>query len=595
MSRGKSTLEKRLPFLQTVRDYNLTYFRRDVQASLTVALLDVPQAIAYSLIAGLPPVYGLYTSIVTALVTSLLNSSSHVVSGPTNAVSIMIASTLASANVAGSGDDPVALVALLTLLVGLTQLAFGLLKVGNLAQFLSRSVLVGFTAGAGLLIAFKQLAPMLGLELEKSEHFMQHLWATVTHLADLNPYAAGLGLVSVLIVILGKRYFPKLPSALFAVIICSFAVWLLDLENKGVNLIGALPSTLPPFSVPDFNLNAIAEIADDAIAIAILGLVESLSIGKSISVQSGERLDNNQDFVSLGTAQVVSSFFSCMPGCGSFTRSALNYDSGAATRFSGMFCAFWISLIILLFGSFARFIPTACLSGLLVVLGFSLIKVSHIRMSVRSTGSDAIVLILTFLCTLLLHLETAIFIGVISSLVLFLRKASAPHLVEYDMEGDQMREIRDPKDRTIPEVSIIHVEGDLFFGAAELFEDEVRRLSSDPNIRVVVLRMKNARHLDATAVMALDALHKFTREDLRLLIVSGASVDVMKVLQRSGLVDRLGKDCVFPAEENLTAATRKALLRAKEFLGADEKPEVRIFYEKTRADQKSREKGGPSG
>ena len=166
MSRGKSTLEKRLPFLQTVRDYNLTYFRRDVQASLTVALLDVPQAIAYSLIAGLPPVYGLYTSIVTALVTSLLNSSSHVVSGPTNAVSIMIASTLASANVAGSGDDPVALVALLTLLVGLTQLAFGLLKVGNLAQFLSRSVLVGFTAGAGLLIAFKQLAPMLGLELE---------------------------------------------------------------------------------------------------------------------------------------------------------------------------------------------------------------------------------------------------------------------------------------------------------------------------------------------------------------------------------------------------------------------------------------------
>jgi SulP family sulfate permease len=182
-------------------------------------------------------------------------------------------------------------------------------------------------------------------------------------------------------------------------------------------------------------------------------------------------------------------------------------------------------------------------------------------------------------------LETAIYVGVIASLVLFLRKASAPHLVEYNLEGDNFREIQNGTQRTTPEISIIHVEGELFFGAAELFEDQVRRLANDRNIRVVILRMKNARHLDATAATAIEGLWKFLRDDGRLLLISGASADAMRVLRGSGLLKQLGEDTVFPAEENLTAATRKALQRAQQFIGKEFKPEIRVFYDKTQAEQ----------
>ncbi len=326
-------------------------------------------------------------------------------------------------------------------------------------------------------------------------------------------------------------------------------------------------------------------MADDALAIAILGCIETMSIAKSIAISSGQRLDTNQGFIGIGAANLVGALFQCMPGSGSFTRSAMNFQAGARTRFAGVMSGLWVAVIVLLFGRLARYIPAASLAGLLIVLGLRMVHLHQIRVAMRATRSDATVLALTFACALLLHLRMAIYVGVISSLVLFLRKASAPHLVEYDLDGDTMREIRDPGERSHPQISIIHVEGELFFGAAELFEDEVRRLASDPNIRVVVLRMKNARHLDATSVMALEALHKFMREDNRLLLVSGATADVMRVLRNSGLLAQVGEDCVFPAEENLTAATRKALARAQEFLGKEAKPEVRVFYEKTRAEQ----------
>lgn len=583
--------EQWLPFLATLRTYPPAYFRRDLVASLTVALLDVPQAIAYAMIAGLPPVYGLYTSMVMGFVSALFNSSNHVVCGPTNAISIMVASTWISSSDPAIRDNPVTVVVMLTFMVGVIQLAFGVLKVGNLSQFVSQSVLVGFVTGAGVLIVINQLPILLGISLPRATHFLEQLGNLLGHLAELNPSSLGVGLLTMIIVAVGQRRFPRWPSALGAVILMAVLVQWLDLETQGVTLIGTIPSGLPRFALPRINLPQLADLADNALAIAILGCVETLSIAKSLNLHTGQRTNNNQDFIGNGIAHVVGSFFHCMPGCGSFTRSALNFQSGARTRVAGMFCAVWVGVILVVLGPWARFIPQASLAGLLVVLGTSLIKWPHIRVSLRSTKSDATVLLLTFLCTLVLHLETAIYVGVISSLVLFLRKASAPHLVEYDLAGDHFREIRGDNQRSLPEVSIIHVEGELFFGAAELFEDEVRRLARDPNIRVVILRMKNARHLDATAVTALAGLWKFLRDDGRLLLISGASPDVMRVLRGSGLLAEMGAENIFPAEENLTAATRKALQRAQQFLGKGVKPEVRVFYEKTRAEQQGL-KGG---
>ncbi|GAB4245602.1 MAG: SulP family inorganic anion transporter [Candidatus Methylacidiphilales bacterium] len=570
------------PFLKTARTYGRAEFRADVMASLTVALLTIPQAIAYAAIAGLPPVYGIYSAIVLTFLGSLFVNSQHLISGPTNATALVTGGALLSASHPWVLANPAEAAMVLTLMVGLVQLGFGLLKVGNLAQFISRSVLVGFSTGAGLLIALNQVPDLLGLTMPPVRQLLARFTEMFSRLGETNPYAVMIGVGSLALLMAGKKWAPRWPTALMTMALASATVWAFDLEAKGVKIAGDLPDSLPPFVPPYLNLGVIADLAGSAIAIALLGCIEGLSSAKRMSLLSGQRMNTNQDFIGLGLAQVVGSFFQCMPGGGSFVRSALNFSAGARTRFAGVFSAVWVAVIVLLVAPLAKTIPTASLAALLIYLGVGLIQPEHIRSSVLATKSDAAVLILTFLCTLFLHLDTAIYVGVLSSLILFLRKASAPHLVEYNMDDDSMREIRSPKERANPEISIVHVEGELFFGAADAFEEQVRLLAQDPNIRVIILRLKNARHLDATAAYAIAGLHDHLKKSGRLLLISGAPPEVMRVMERSGLVARLGAENVFPSEENLTVATRRALMRAKEFLGGEVSADVRIFYDKSR-------------
>jgi len=567
------------PFVQTVREYKKEWFRSDFVSGLTVALMEIPQSIAYAMVAGLPPIYGIYSSFVVAMVYSLMGSSHHVVCGTTNAISLVVASTMINSNLPVARENPAALVGLLTLMVGILQVAFGFLKIGNLSQFISRSVLIGFTAGAGVLIALNQLAPFFGIQLPKTPNMVELFTQTVCHLSETNGYAVGIALWTVAIISLGSRFFPRIPSPLLAVVSSAFAVYIFDLESKGVSLVGNIPASLPPFTLPLFDLTAFASLASSAIAIALLACIQSVSVSKSISMSTGQRINNNQDFIGLGLAHTVGAFFLCMPSCGSFTRSALNLHAGARTRFSAFFSASWVAVILLVLAPSARYIPVPTLAALLIVMSASMVKWKHIQVAVHATRSDAIVLIVTFICVLVLHLETAIFIGIMASLALFLRKASAPHLVEYDIDEGGMHEITEPGKRSNPGISIIHVEGELFFGAADLFEEEVRRLAADSSIRVVILRMKRARHLDATAVMALDTLLDYLRKTGRLLLISGATPELMRVITKSGLGKNIGDENIFPAEENLTVATRKALLRAKQFIGgSSSEMDIRIFY-----------------
>ncbi|MBM3889718.1 MAG: SulP family inorganic anion transporter [Verrucomicrobia bacterium] len=570
-----------LPFVETARRYRKSDFAADASAGLTLALLSLPQAIAYAIMAGLPPIYGLYSCIVVGIVGSLMGSSEHLVPGPTNSVAILISTAIMTTTLPAIRDNPTVIIPLLGLLIGCTQVLFGLLKLGNLTQFISRSVLVGFTAGAGLLIVLNQIAPLMGLPTPTAQHMLEMVWLTAQQARDINFYALGIGVGSIVIALTAPRWLPRwLPAPLVVVVLAALAVRVFGLGDKGVLLVGDLPAELPAVTLPPFDPRFLADMADDALAMAIIGSVEMLSISRSIAMTTEQRLNNNQGCVGLGLANIAAAFFQCMPGSGSFTRSALNFLTGARTRFAGVFSGLWLAVLLLVFGRWIHWIPLASLAGLLVILGLQMFQWHHIRVAFRATRSDAAVLILTFASAVVLNLRQAIIIGVISSLVLFLRKASTPHLVEYDIEGDTMREIRAPSERSHPQISIIHVEGELYFGAADLFEEEVRRLAHDPNIRVVILRMKNARHLDATAVMALEALLKFLRAGHRLLLVSGATPDVMRVLNNSGLASLLGRENVFEAEEDLTQATRKALVRAQQFLGAKVEPEVRVFYEK---------------
>jgi SulP family sulfate permease len=313
-------------------------------------------------------------------------------------------------------------------------------------------------------------------------------------------------------------------------------------------------------------------------------------MSKSLASRTGDRPDVNQDMFSVGMSNLAAGFLAGMPASGSLTRSALNFESGARTRFASVFCGLLCLLgaVLLILFPIVENIPKACLAGLVIAVAASLISPRNIRICLRSTRDDASVLLITFVAALLAPLHVAIFIGVGVSITLFLRKASRPYLVEYEIsdEGD-LRELGEKRKRPNPAISIVHVEGDLFFGAAELFRTQIQRAVVDENLKVIILRLKNARHLDATSVMALEDLIRFTRKEGRHIIVSGAPIEVYRVLQASGVLETLQEGCDRDAGEsnlflykpsNPNISTRDALKRAQQLLGTT-KADIKIFYD----------------
>jgi SulP family sulfate permease len=339
----------------------------------------------------------------------------------------------------------------------------------------------------------------------------------------------------------------------------------------------------------------ISALLSIAFAIAFLASLENTLMAKTLASKTGDRTDANQDMLAVGMANLGTAFAGGMPASGSLTRSMLNQESGALTRFSSLFSGlFTLGFAILIAASVGwgvpliDFVPKPGLAALVIVLSFSLFNPRNIRICLRSTTDDATVLVITFIATLLAPLHVAIFIGVAISITLFLRKASHPYLIEYEFsEAGELREMGEKRQRPIPAISIVHVEGDLFFGAAELFRTQIHRTAADPAIKVIILRLKNARHLDATSVMALEDLILFMRKKGLHLIVSGATREVYRVLKKSGILVTLQDGCdrktgesnIFltnPRNPNLS--TRAALKRAQQLLGT-EKADIRIFYD----------------
>jgi sulfate permease, SulP family len=412
-----------------------------------------------------------------------------------------------------------------------------------------------------------------------------------------------MGVVTLLLFWAIEHFFPKLPAELIGLVVLSLFTQHLNLQELGVRTIsdeGALAASLPSFIGMPFagsEWSVVPPLMSAALAIAILGMLEAVSISKTLASQSGQRLDTNQELVAMGSANIANSFFGAMPGSASFARSAANLHSGARTQVSALLSSLIVLGALFFVAPLINFIPVPALAAHLIRIGLKMINREQIHISWHSTRSDAIVFAVTLGATFFMKLDTAIYVGVGVSLALFLRKASAPSLVEYGFnEQGQLAEIEDGKSRGNSAISIVHVEGELFFGAADLFQEQVRLLADDDGIRVVILRMKNARHLDATSVMSLLQLHDYLRKTGRHLLISGINPDVERVLRKSGARKQIGTDNIFPAEANLTMSTKRALLRASQLLqqvGSAPSAGVRIFYDRNRENSNGAEVATP--
>lgn len=579
------------PFRRWLKGYGPRRLKADVKAAASVAMLDLPQGMAYAAIAGLPLQFGTMCSAVSGMVGSLFGSSRYTMLGPTNATAFMIFSYFA----ADPQLDRVAMMPLLVFMVG-TMLLFGaFLRVAELAQYISRTVVVAYVTGASLLIITNQLAHIIGISmtvvLEDGSTIQRRtlpgiLIHLLTHMTEAHWESLAVAAGTALIYIIVRHLRPAWPSLAISLVLASFiafvasgfGVEIATYANARFGILDLLPP-FPDFVSPRF-FSDFSHLFGLAVAVAFLATLESSSMAKTLASVSGQRVDSNQDMFSLGMANLSCAYLSGMPCSGSLTRSALNFQSGARTPLSAFFNGVFCLIGALTLGHLVGFIPRASLAVLIICVAISLISQRNIRICLSATGSDALVFLFTLAATLLVPLHVAIFTGVGMSVVLYLRKASQPMLVEYEFNQEgNLAEAQKSGVRQNPAVSIVHVEGELFFGSADLFRTQIQRTCADPNLRIIILRLKNARHLDATCVIAIEELVRLLRRDGRELLISGVQKDIYRVLRDSGLIDVIGKDNTFPASpSNPNLATRNALKRAQELLGTTE-ADVKIFFD----------------
>ena len=584
---GTQMFKVRFPFVGELRHYSWAKFRADLLAGSTLTLVSIPQAIGFALILNLPPQPVIAAVIIGGFVGALFFSSHHHVFGPTSSISLIVAATIAAHS--GSALEPLELAIYLGFLIGLIQCLAGLLNFGEITKFISRSVVVGYSTGIGVLLIASQLHNLLGYDVGPGQDFLLNLWQAVTHVAELGIsfWAVGLGSLTLLIFLAVRRFRPRWPEALIGLAVLGLAARCFILLDpvapfRMVRDEGALQAVIPAFAGFHFGprkLHLLPELMGTAVAISILGMLEAASITKALAAKSGQKIEPNQELIGMGAANLACALFGAVPGSSSFARSAVNYQSGAVSQLSSMLSSAVVLIVLLFATPVFNFIPIAALAAHLIRVGIKMINLHQIRIACRSTRSDAVVFVITLASCLLLKLDTAIYVGIGVALALFLQKTSTPTLVEYTVNPEGgFAALTDPARRVHPQISIIHVEGELYFGAADLFQEQVRRLAEDQNIRVFILRMRNARHLDASTVMALENLHDYLRQTNRHLLISGSNPDVTRVLRDSGLLQHIGEGNIFPDENQPMLATRHALQRAKALL-PEAQPEVRLFYD----------------
>lgn len=592
------------PFAADLRDYRIDSFRADARSAVAVMLLALPQVLAYAAIAGVPIVYGVMSSAVAAMIAPFFAASRHTVLGPSNATSLMLFSFLAMnpAILARHGE----MIPLLVLMIGIIAATGAMARLADLLQYVSRSVLVGYISGAAVLIITGQLIHALGVAAPVAEHapssFIGRVIAIVRSIPEISWTSLLIALVTFATYLSILKWRPKWPAFALTLVFASALFGGLIRFDIGpfagqptfatfapADLMPRMPSLFREGIFED-----VAALIGVALAIAFLASLENTLMAKSLASRTGDRVDVNQDMFSVGMANIATSFGGGMPASASLTRSALNQEAGAVSRFSSMMAgaltlaaAIAIAWIGVLGLPLIDFIPRATLAALVVGIAITLFNKRHIRICLKSTGDDGRVLMATFIATLLTPLHVAIFIGVAISVAMFLRRASRPSLIEYEFSDEgELREKALKAARPIPSISIVHVEGDLFFGAADVFRSQIEQAVDDPNLKVIILRMKNARHLDATSAMSLEDFVRHTRERGIFVLVSGVSRPLYKVLKKSGILETIqqGADrkegesnlfVQFPSNPNLS--TRDALRRAQQLLGV-EKADIRIFH-----------------
>jgi len=541
------------PFLLWFKLITKESLKADLIAGITGAVIVLPQGVAFATIAGLPPEYGLYTAMVTPIIAALFGSSFHLVSGPTTAISIVVFSSISHHAEPGTPEF-LSLALTLTFLAGVYQLAFGLARLGALVNFVSHTVVIGFTAGAAILIATSQMKHITGIFVPKGESFL-HTWVDLfLGLGEFNIYLIAIALVTLISAIVIKKLLPKFPNLLIGMVLGSLLALVLKEYTTGIKLVGEIPANLPPLSSPDFSFTSIRMLASEAFAVALLGLIEAVSISRAVATKSGQRINTNQEFIGQGMSNLVGSFFSSYAGSGSFTRSGINYEAGARTPLSAILAAFFLVIIVLLVAPLTAYLPIAAMGGVILLVAYNLIDFHHIKKTLSFSVSESAILITTFLATLFLELEFAIYLGVLLSLVLFLAKTSTPNVpvlsVDDDPHATHRKFVRvDEKPlEQCPQLKIIRIDMSVYFGSVNHIQKVMSNIEDNENIHHILVEASGINFIDlAGAEFLVSENNRLLKEGGGLYFV-GLKSSVYEFAAESGFIKQIGNDHFFDSK-----------------------------------------------
>ena len=526
-----------------ISGYQLSDLQSDLIAGLTVAIVALPQAMVFALIAELPAKAGLYAAIVGSVVGALWGSSAQLQTGPTNTASLLVLSVLLGVASPGTPEYMIA-AGVMALIVGLTRLLMGLARLGVLVNFVSDAVVVGFTAGAGVLILINQLRHLLRLSIASQPNLWQTVPAIVTHLDSTHAISALIGASTLAFMLVLHRINRRLPAPLLAMIVAGAFVALFRLDAQGVAVVGGLPRGLPPFvSLPLLDSELLGKLATGSIAVAAIGLVEAVSIARSIAGQTGQRLDSNQEFVGQGLANIACAFFSGYVCSGSFTRSAVNYEAGAKTALSNLFVSVFVLIAMILLAPLAAYVPLASLAGVVILTAIGLIDYRMIARIWQSRHDDRLIMAATLLAALALPLQFAVMSGIGLSILTYLIRTTAPRVRTVLPEEGFQHFAHQPGKPDCLQLAIVEILGDLYFGAVSHIEEYILDLlARHPNQRFLLLRMHSVEQCDLSGIHALENIARTYHDHGGDVYMMRVRQPVLALMKASGFYDLLGAD-----------------------------------------------------
>jgi SulP family sulfate permease len=552
-SNRNTAWQRFFPFLHWWPLVNRQTLKIDLLAGVTVALVAIPQALAYAQLAGVPAYYGLYATLIPVIIGALFGSSLLLSTGPVAMTSLLTAASIMPLAAYGS-EQFYSYVILMALLSGLFQIGLGLARMGVLLNFLSYPVLRGFINAAAIIIGLAQLPAMVGLSLKNSQHFLTDVLHVVENLDSMHTESLLFGLGSLMLMALIKKFAPKLPGVLITVALATFISYAIGFEALGGRIVGAIPEGLPHFSIPPMDWKASMHMLPTAFVIALISFMEAMSSSKIIAIKTRTQWDENQELIGQGLAKLAAAFSQSMPVSGSFSRSALNLASGAKTGMSSIFTALMVLLTLMFFTPLLHELPKPVLAAIIMMAVFSLINVKTIKEAWVAGKPDGIAAIVTFVATLAFapNIQNGILTGITLSLVLFLFRTMKPRIVLLGLDKDGM--LRNAERFNLPkldpQVTAIRFDGQLYFANVNYFEESILYLvSHDPELKYILVVANGINGLDASGVEMLKHLVDRLNQNNIALVFCSIKGNVIDVMQRTGLVDKIGKDNIFASED----------------------------------------------